>query len=299
MATDAIIHNLFEPRTGTWQYVVADPETKHAVVIDPVLDFDPAKNTTSAESADAIITLVKDKEYSVTKILETHVHADHITSAGYLQFKMAHYQGQRPDICIGKRVGQTQDHFGCRYGIPESEYKDAFDQLLDDDETFSIGKLEAKAIHLPGHTPDHLGYVIGENVFCGDSLFNPDVGSARCDFPGGSASTLYASARKMLSLPENFKIWTGHDYPPGGADGRADPLAVTTVSEQKGSNKHLKHEVPEDEFIQWRTTRDASLAAPRLLHQSLQLNIRAGKMPKESASGDRLLHVPIQFNWEP
>ncbi|KAK7413075.1 hypothetical protein QQX98_008023 [Neonectria punicea] len=298
MSTDTTIHDLFEPKTGTWQYVVADPETKHAVVIDPVLDFDPAKNTTSTETADAILSLVKEQNYLVVKILETHVHADHITSAGYLQSKLAHCQSQSPKICIGKRVGQTQEHFGRRYGIPDSEYKDAFDQLLDDDEIFSIGQLEAKTIHLPGHTPDHLGYVIGDNVFCGDSLFNPDVGSARCDFPGGDASALYSSARKMLSLPENFKIWTGHDYPPGGDDGRANPLAATTVFEQNKSNKHLKGEVPKDEFIQWRTTRDAGLPAPRLLHQSLQLNIRAGKMPAESASGDRLLHIPVHFNWE-
>lgn len=316
MSVEAIIHNIFEPKTSTWQYIVADPKTKHAVIIDPVLDFDPVKNALTTESADALLSLAKENEYIIVRVLETHVHADHITSSGYLQLKLSASQGQRPDICIGKRVGQTQDRFGQRYGIPESEYKDAFDHLLDDDEVFSIGELEAKAIHLPGHTPDHLGYVIGgmlssitednipanlflsiENVFCGDSLFNPDVGSARCDFPGGDASTLYASVRKMLSLPETFKIWTGHDYPPGGADGRADPLAVTTVSEQNQANKHLKDQVPEAEFVQWRTERDANLAAPRLLHQSLQLNIRAGKMPSKNAAGDMLLHLPIQLSW--
>ncbi|KAH6972909.1 beta-lactamase-like protein [Ilyonectria sp. MPI-CAGE-AT-0026] len=297
MPVEPIIHNIFEPKTSTWQYIVADPKTKHAVIIDPVLDFDPVKNALTTESADALISLAKANEYIVVRVLETHVHADHITSSNYLQLKLTASQGQRPDICIGKRVGQTQDRFGQRYGIPESEYKDAFDHLLDDDEVFSIGELKAKAIHLPGHTPDHLGYVIGENVFCGDSLFNPDVGSARCDFPGGDASTLYASVRKMLSLPEKFKIWTGHDYPPGGADGRADPLAVTTVSEQNQANKHLKDQVPEAEFVQWRTERDANLAAPRLLHQSLQLNIRAGKMPSKNAAGDMLLHLPIQLSW--
>ncbi|KAF7557996.1 hypothetical protein G7Z17_g286 [Cylindrodendrum hubeiense] len=297
MSPKAITHNIFEPKTATWQYVVADPRTKNAVIIDPVLDFDPVKNTLTTESADKLLSLVRENEYIVVRVLETHVHADHITSSGYLQLKLSASQGQRPDICIGKRVGETQDRFGQRYGIPESEYKDAFDQLLDDDEIFSIGELEATAIHLPGHTPDHLGYVIGDNVFCGDSLFNPDVGSARCDFPGGDASTLYASVRKMLSLPDNFKIWTGHDYPPGGADGRADPMAVTTVSEQNHCNKHLKDQVPEAEFVEWRTERDANLAAPRLLHQSLQLNIRAGKMPSKTTSGDQFLHLPIQISW--
>ncbi|KAH7125910.1 beta-lactamase-like protein [Dactylonectria macrodidyma] len=293
-----IIHNIFEPKTATWQYIVADPKTKYAVIIDPVLDFDPVKNTLTTESADHLLSVAKEHNFVVVKILETHVHADHITASNYLQLKLSVSQDFRPDICIGKRVGQTQDHFGQRYGIPESEYKGAFDKLFDDDETFSIGDLQAKAIHLPGHTPDHLGYIIGENVFCGDSLFNPDVGSARCDFPGGDASTLYASVRKMLSLPDDFKIWTGHDYPPGGADGRAEPLAATTVSEQNKTNKHLKNEVLEKEFVQWRTQRDAGLATPRLLHQSLQMNIRAGKLPAKSTSGDMLLHLPLHPGWE-
>lgn len=161
MPVEPIIHNIFEPKTSTWQYIVADPKTKHAVIIDPVLDFDPVKNALTTESADALISLAKANEYIVVRVLETHVHADHITSSNYLQLKLTASQDLRPDICIGKRVGQTQDRFGQRYGIPESEYKDAFDHLLDDDEVFSIGELEAKAIHLPGHTPDHLGYVIG------------------------------------------------------------------------------------------------------------------------------------------
>lgn len=161
MPVEPVIHNIFEPKTSTWQYIVADPKTKHAVIIDPVLDFDSVKNALTTESADALISLAKENEYIVVRVLETHVHADHITSSSYLQLKLTASQGQRPDICIGKRVGQTQDRFGQRYGIPESEYKDAFDHLLDDDEVFSIGELEAKAIHLPGHTPDHLGYVIG------------------------------------------------------------------------------------------------------------------------------------------
>lgn len=297
MSTQPIIHDIFEPKTATWQYVVADPSTKRAVIIDSVLDFDPVKSRLSTESADALLALVRDKQYVVLKILETHVHADHITASNYLQSKLEKSQDLRPDICIGKRVGQVQDRFGQRYGIPEAEYKDAFDKLLDDDETFPIGELEAKAVHLPGHTPDHLGYVISGNIFCGDSLFNPDVGSARCDFPGGDATHLYRSAKKILSHPENYKIWTGHDYPPG-ANGRADPLSSTTVSEQKKTNKHLKDEVAEEEFIQWRVERDASLAAPRLLHQSLQMNIRAGKIPDLSSSGDRFLHMPVTMSWE-
>lgn len=212
--TEPIIHACFEPHTSTWQYIVADPATKTAVIIDPVLDFDPARNAISTETADGLLAMVAEKGYTVDRLLETHVHADHLTAAKYLQTRLSE-AAKKPEICIGKRIGQVQDRFARRYGIAKEEYEGAFDKLFDDDEVFHVGELEAKAVHLPGHTPDHMGYLVGggpsqslrnplgspnhstelttlflENIFCGDSIFNPDVGSARCDFPGGSTQDL-------------------------------------------------------------------------------------------------------------
>ncbi|KFZ23546.1 hypothetical protein V502_01971 [Pseudogymnoascus sp. VKM F-4520 (FW-2644)] len=198
VADKPTIHDLFETKTGTWQYVVADPSTLMAVIIDPVLDYDPATQVVSTHTPDSLISLVREKGYMVGSILETHVHADHLTAASYLQNRLAQVQGYRPLIGIGKRIEQVQKLFGQRYGIPAEEYEGTFGKLFDDDETFNIGNLRAMAIHLPGHTPDHLGYKIGDNVFCGDSLFHADIGTARCDFPGGSANNLFGSARKLL-----------------------------------------------------------------------------------------------------
>ncbi|GAB1316687.1 Putative metallo-beta-lactamase domain protein [Madurella fahalii] len=295
--TQPAVHSCFEPATSTWQYVVADPATGAAVIIDPVLDFDPARNFISTASADALLALVKHNGYTVERLLETHAHADHLTAAKYLQHRLSEV-GKKPDICIGKRITEVQERFGRRYGIARDEYKGVFDKLFDDDEVFNVGQFEAKAVHLPGHTPDHLGYLIGDNVFCGDSLFNADVGSARCDFPGGDAHKLYNSVTaKLFSLPPNHKIYTGHDYPPAGRD---RPQASMTVAQQKERNKHLKAGTSEDDFVRWRAERDSSLAEPQLIHQALQLNIRAGALPLPSTTGgegrgsDRLLHVPVK-----
>ncbi|KAK1974880.1 metallo-beta-lactamase superfamily protein [Colletotrichum cereale] len=303
MAQKPTIHDIFEPATGTWQYIVADPSTKAAVIIDPVLDFDPAKNAVSTRTADGLLDVVQEKRYNVVGILETHVHADHLTASKYLQSRLRDAQnGAAPDICIGKRIGIVQESFGEKYGIAKEEYVNAFDRLLDDDEVFGIGDLEARALHLPGHTPDHMGYIIGceysrgadleaANVFAGDSLFNHDVGSARCDFPGGNARDLFASTRRLLSLPEDTKIWTGHDYPPAGRG----PLAATDVARQRTENKHLAQDVTEADFVKWREERDSGLGEPRLMHWALQVNIRAGNMPNPTKDGDRLLHVPIRM----
>jgi glyoxylase-like metal-dependent hydrolase (beta-lactamase superfamily II) len=271
--------------------VVADPATSIAVIIDPVLDYDPATRTITTESADALLSLVKEKGYVVDRILETHAHADHLTAASYLQSRLAEEQGHRPAIGIGKRIGRVQKLFGQRYGVPADEYEGVFDKLFDDDEVFEIGELRATAMHLPGHTPDHLGYRIGDNVFCGDSVFHADIGSARCDFPGGSASSLFDSGRRLLALPGHVKIWTGHDYPPSD---RGGPVAWMTVEDHRKRNKHLRDGISEDEFVALRKERDESLGAPRLLHQSLQMNIRAGRLPRPTAYGDRLLHLPFK-----
>ncbi|KAI5456936.1 putative metallo-beta-lactamase domain protein [Mariannaea sp. PMI_226] len=289
--TEPIIHDIFEPKTGTWQYVVADPSTSSAVIIDPVLDYDPVTQAITTQSADALLSLIKEKGYKVGKILETHAHADHLTAASYLQTQIFKAQGHRPSIGIGKRIGQVQKLFGEKYGIPRVEYERVVDKLFDDDEIFDIGQLKATAIHLPGHTPDHLGYKIGDNVFCGDSLFHADIGTARCDFPGGSANHLFNSGRKLLSLPDHVKIWTGHDYPP---EQRDKPASWMSVEEHRKQNKHLRDGISEQEFVTMRQERDAGLAAPRLLDQSLQINIRAGKLPQPSESGLRMLHLPLK-----
>ncbi|TDZ29636.1 Glyoxylase B2 [Colletotrichum spinosum] len=232
------------------------------------------------------------KGYHVQRILETHAHADHLTAASYLQARLSGTQTTKPAIGIGKRIGQVQTLFGHRYGVAQHEREGVFDKLFEDDEAFSIGNIQAIAIHLPGHTPDHLGYMTGDNVFCGDSLFHVDIGTARCDFPGGSASNLYRSGRRLLSLPGHVKIWTGHDYPP---DGRTDPVPWTTVQDHRAHNKHLKDGIAEDEFVALRKARDANLGEPRLLHQSLQTNIRGGQLPEPTASGHRMLRVPLKL----
>ncbi|KIW19703.1 hypothetical protein PV08_00277 [Exophiala spinifera] len=286
------IHPVFQDQTGTWQYVVADPRTKKAVIIDAVLDYDPSTQTASTSSADALLALVRDQGYEIDMILETHVHADHPTAAAYLRAKLSQEPGSSPSIGIGKRINHVQELFAQRYGVPATEYEGVFDKLFDDDETFDIGSMSAQAIHLPGHTPDHLGYKIGDNVFCGDSLFHADVGTARCDFPGGSAHDLFKSTRKLLSMADEVKIWTGHDYPP---EGRAIPQPYMTVREHRALNKHLKDDISEDDFVTLRRERDAQLGEPRLLHQSLQVNIRAGRLPGPTPFGQRLLHLPLKL----
>ncbi|KAM6513619.1 hypothetical protein FALCPG4_016003 [Fusarium falciforme] len=237
MAQEPTVHDVFEKVTGTWQYIVADPSTSTAVIIDPVLDYDPATQAITTKAADGLLALVKEKGYKVERILETHAHADHLTAASYLRRRLTKDQGHRPLIGIGKRMDQVQNRFGKNYGVAAKEHEFIFDKYFDDDETFDIGNLKATAIHLPGHTPDHLGYKIGDNVFCGDSIFHADIGTARCDFPGGSANDLYNSGRKLLAFPGHVKIWTGHDYPPPE---RGAPAPYMTVQQHREQNKHLK-----------------------------------------------------------
>ncbi|PKS08527.1 hypothetical protein jhhlp_004912 [Lomentospora prolificans] len=289
---EPIIHDIFESKTSTWQYVVADPKTLAAVIIDPVLDYDPATHILSTNTADALLGLICEKGYKIERILETHAHADHITAASYLQDRLERERGHRPLIGIGKRIVNVQELFSQRYGVPADEFKGVFDVLFDDNDTFDLGELKVTVMHLPGHTPDHLGYKIGDNVFCGDSVFHTDIGTARCDFPGGSANNLFYSAHKLLSLPDNVKIWTGHDYPSGD---RKTPVPWQSVADHKEQNKHLRVGITEEEFVALRRERDATLGEPRLLHQSLQMNIRAGKLPKQTDSRHRLLHLPLKL----
>ncbi|KAK4442337.1 beta-lactamase-like protein [Podospora aff. communis PSN243] len=294
--TEPDITPVFEPVTGTWQYLIADPSTLTAAIVDPVLDYHPPTRSITTATADALLDLIKSKSYTITWILETHAHADHLTAASYLRKRLAESQPHPPTIGIGSRIPQIQSLFGRRYSLPESEYTPlVFDHLFSDDEVFPISEtLSAKALHLPGHTPDHMGYQIGDNVFCGDSLFNADIGTARCDFPGGDATQLYASARRLLALPENVKIWTGHDYP----DGTREPQPYMTVAEHRRLNRHVRDGIAEGEFVKMRGERDRGLAAPRLLHQSLQMNVRGGKLPRKTEFGDRLWHLPVKVEKE-
>jgi glyoxylase-like metal-dependent hydrolase (beta-lactamase superfamily II) len=286
MPCSPTIHPLYEPQTGTWQYIVADPSTREAVIIDSVLDYDPSTRTISTQSADTLLSLITNEHYTISRILETHIHADHLTAASYLASRFKEKQGFKPPICIGKRITQVQVLFGKKYGINPKEYEGAFDYFFDDGEEFFIGDLAAKTIHLPGHTPDHIGYIIGDNVFSGDSLFHPSLGTARCDFPGGNASALFQSSRKLLSLPGNTKIWTGHDYP---SKERGVAVPWTSVMDHKDGNKHVRNGVKEDEFVEMRQERDGMLGEPRLLHESLQVNVRAGRLP-----GERMLCLPVK-----
>jgi glyoxylase-like metal-dependent hydrolase (beta-lactamase superfamily II) len=283
-----VVHPVFEPVTGTFQYVVADPSSKDAVIIDPVLDFDLGSSKISTTSADQVLQTVHENGYTVTHVLETHAHADHLTASRYVQQTLAQSGQNPPLIAIGQRIKEVQKTFAAMYGIPSAELDSAFDKLLQDDEEFAIGTLEATAIHLPGHTPDSVGYVIGNNVFVGDSLFNPDVGSARCDFPGGSATTLYSSIQRLLSLPEHYRLYTGHDYPPAGRG----PEPFYPISEQKATNKHAV--LGESEFIEWRSQRDSGLSDPRLLHQALQVNTRGGRIPVQNDGGTSFFKVPVK-----
>ncbi|EAU81726.2 metallo-beta-lactamase [Coprinopsis cinerea okayama7 len=304
---DATVYSFFEDATSTWQYIVVDPATKKAVIIDPVLDYNPASGAITTETADGLLAFVKERGLDVIMLLETHAHADHLTSAQYLKQKL----GGNVPVGIGKRIVGVQKRFADVYGVEKERYEGAFDKLWEDDEKFKIGELECQIVHLPGHTPDHVGYQVGgKALFLGDTLFYPDVGSARADFPGGSPEDLYNSIERVLSLSPDTRIYAGHDYPPEGA-GQPKDRCWSFVSEQREKNVHLTsklgdipnlainsaEEKPEDvmnRFIQWRAKRDKSLGAPRLIHPSLQVNICAGRLPGRDENGRRMMKIPLK-----
>ncbi|KAK6005916.1 hypothetical protein QM012_007558 [Aureobasidium pullulans] len=296
---EPMVYEFYEPVTGTMQYIVADPVSKKAVMIDSVLDFDPIKNHVSTESADELLAAINDKGYSVERLLETHVHADHLTASRYLQKRLLSTQSTVPPICIGAGISKVQATMGPRYAVPSDRLADAFDEIFDAGHVFSIGSLEAKVLSLPGHTPDHIGYMIGSNVFVGDSIFNPDLGSARADFPGGSATALWSSMKALLALPSHYKLYTGHDYPaadPHAVTGKKDSRSYATVEEHNLSNKHAKIGVQEHEFVKLRTERDGALGSPRLLHQALTVNVAGGRFPTSQDGLTSLLDTPITFS---
>jgi len=280
--------SLFHADTSTFTHVVYDREGGHGAIVDPVRDFDPASGRIAHTAAEEVVAVVQRLGLRIDWILETHAHADHLSAAPYLKARL----GGR--IAIGRAIGAVQAIFGPRFhpGAPLPAHGpegDGFDHLFDDGDTFTIGELQATAWHVPGHTPADMAFLVGDAVFVGDTLFPPDVGTARCDFPGGDARALYHSVRRLLALPEDTRLFMCHDYPPT----QRPPLAVCTVADERRHNVHVHDGIGESEFVALRQARDATLAVPRLILPSIQVNIRAGQLPEPDANGTRYLRWPL------
>ncbi len=280
------VQAFFDEPTNTASYVVSDPETKACAIVDSVLDFDSAAGRTSTAAADQIIAYVQDNDLTCEWLLETHVHADHLSAAPYIQ---QHLGGK---LAIGDGITQIQDVFGKIFNAGTEFERDGsqFDRLLKDRDEFAIGALSVNAMHTPGHTPACMTYVVGDCAFVGDTLFMPDFGTARADFPGGDARQLYRSIRKVLSLPPETKLYMCHDYK---APGRDEYAWQTTVAEERANNVHVRDGVSEDEFVAMREARDAQLGMPKLIVPSIQVNMRAGNMPEPDDNGVVYLKTPI------
>lgn len=288
MAAKLITHAFFDEATNTVSYLVADPETGQAAVIDPVLDYDHKSGKAAVASADAILAKAAAEGFAIGLVLETHVHADHLSGAPYIKLKT----GAR--VAIGERIREVQKIFRPVFNATDvSGDGSEFDLLMKDGESFAIGNLRGEVIATPGHTPACVSFKIEDAVFVGDTLFMPDYGTARADFPGGDARTLYRSIRKLLSLPRATRLFMCHDYLPKG--GRDHYAWETTVGEELDRNIHIRDGVGEDEFVAMRTTRDATLSAPTLLLPSIQVNMRAGKLPPADANGVHYIKVPISL----
>lgn len=279
------VHSFFHQPTFTYSYVVSDPATKQCAIIDSVIDYDLASGALSYESADAIVSFVKQAGLTVQWHLETHMHADHLSAAMYLKELLG------GEVAIGNHVKDIQSMYQDVFKVSPEELEVArgrFDRLWEDFDTFSVGSIPAFTFYAPGHTPADIVYGIGDALFVGDSLFMPDFGSARCDFPNGSASKMYDSVQRILALPESMRMFMCHDYLP---EGRSDYQCETTVKEQKQTNIHLKVGTKKEVFVQEREARDATLPLPRLMIPSLQVNIRAGAIPQHD--GVPMLRFPI------
>ena len=280
------VYGFFDEATFTITYVVRDPSSLKCAVIDSVLDFDYASGRTDTRSADAVITFVKDKGFEVEWLLESHVHADHLSAAPYLQEKLG------GKIGIGENIRVVQDTFGKVFNEGTEFQRDGsqFDRLFKEGDSFHIGQMRGDVLHTPGHTPACLTYVVGDAAFVGDTLFMPDFGTARCDFPGGSAETLYQSIQKILALPDATRIFVGHDYK---APGRDEFAWETTVAEEKAMNVHIGQGKTKAEFVAARNKRDQELQMPKLIVPSLQVNMRAGRMPEAEDNGVSYLKLPV------
>lgn len=279
------VQAFFDHATNTVSYIVHDPATKKAAIIDPVLDFTPRNGRIATTSADALLATAKAQGLEIVYLLETHAHADHLSAAHHLR------QATGAPVVIGSHITQVQTIFGALFEADDvtADGRD-FDRLVVDGDSLPLGDIQIEVMHTPGHTPACLTYVIGDAAFVGDTLFMPDYGTARADFPGGSATELYRSIRKILDLPLETRIFVGHDYLPAG---RSDYRWETSVSEQRRGNIHVHDGVSEAEFVNMRTTRDKTLEAPQLILPSLQVNIRAGAMPPASPGGHIYLRLPV------
>ncbi|MAK61923.1 MAG: MBL fold metallo-hydrolase [Ponticaulis sp.] len=276
----------FDDATFTVSYVVVDPQTKTCAVVDSLLDFDQASGRTSTESADKLIAWVKDQGLTCEWIIDTHVHADHLTAAPYVKSKLGGRTAIGDQISVVQKVFKQIFNEGQKFHTDGSQ----FDHLFADGEVYKIGNIEAKAIHTPGHTPACMSHLIGDALFVGDTIFMPDFGTARCDFPGGDAGTLYDSIQKLFALPDETRMFLCHDYK---APGRDEYHWESTVGEEKAKNIHVKTGTSRDEFIKMRTERDATLAMPKLILPSVQINMRAGNLPEPEDNGQRYMKLPI------
>ncbi|CAM0555797.1 MBL fold metallo-hydrolase [Halomonas sp. ATBC28] len=283
-----IVTHFFDEPTNTFSYVVQDPDSRACAIIDSVLDFDYAAGRTDVRSANTIIAFIREHDLDVVWILETHVHADHLSAAPYLHEQLGGKTG------IGANIVKVQEIFGKAFNAGSEFARDGsqFDALFEEGDTFAVGQLQGQVLHTPGHTPACLTYVIGDAAFVGDTLFMPDYGTARCDFPGGDARTLYHSIQKVLALPEQTRLFLCHDYK---APGRDTFQHETSVAEQRSENVHVHEGISEDEFVKMRTERDATLGMPRLIIPSVQVNMRAGELPPAEENGTVYLKVPLNF----
>lgn len=279
------VESFYDKATFTFTYVVYDQDGGHAAIVDPVLDFDPASARTSTTSADRVLAFVREHALTVDWILETHAHADHLTAAAHLR------RGTGAKVAIGRGITRVQERFKALFGLEDGFRADGsqFDHLFADGDSFRIGALEARVIATPGHTDDSLTYVIGDAAFVGDTVFAPETGTARTDFPGGDAARLYASIQKILALPQDTRIFLCHDYP----DGKREPVAETSVSAQAHNNIHVGGPIGEVDFVAMRRARDATLPPPRLLLPALQVNIRGGQLPEPDNNGVSYLRLPL------
>ncbi len=280
------VEAFFHAQSHTFTYLVSDPASRRAAIIDPCLDFDPKSGRTGTASAQAVLDAIATQGLAVDWILETHAHADHLSAARWLK-------SQLPDarIAIGAGITRVQQTFREVYNLGVDFPVDGrqFDHLFVDDERFSIGSIEARVIATPGHTNDSVSYLIGDALFVGDSLFMPDGGTARCDFPGGSAELLYASIQRLYGLPDTTRVYVCHDYAPGGREIRHQ----TTIGEQKAANIHVRQGVPVEDYVAMRRARDATLEMPTLILPAIQVNIRAGELPEPEGNGVRYLKLPL------
>lgn len=281
------VASFFHTSTGTWSHVVRDAQSSAAAIIDAVMDFDAASGRASCESAATLLEHLREYALEPKWILETHVHADHLTAAAWLK------QRTGAQTAIGARVVEVQATFKDLLNLGDGFVADGsqFDALLADGDALPLGELRIEAIATPGHTPDGMSYRIGDAVFVGDTLFAPMLGSARCDFPGGDAADLYASAQRLYALPGDTRVFLCHDYPKDDAP----PRAQTTIAEQQRENRHISREIRLEQFAEMRRARDATLAVPKLLWPALQVNIRAGRLPDEEANGRRYLKLPLDM----